>query len=214
VTEDGFASDDDVVEQAGRRFPLPGWFRVPGWRPPRSAVFVTAGLLAGLVIGLAGGYAAGSRHSGGGARTQSAAGSSSVYPALTQPGAQCSTQTGRDQLQVGVYVSNQSGAPVTLSGTDVILPLGGLRLVALQWAPCGLLPGTWDTAAGPAGLGGRPAPGAGTWLSATFQVKVACPGGLPVQFSVRYQQDGQTASARLPGFPDLGHVPYSGCGTS
>ena len=49
------------------------------------------------------------------------------------------------------------------------------------------------------------------WLSVTFRVLVACPGPLPVQFSVGYQENGRTGSAQLPGFPDLGQVTYTGC---
>jgi hypothetical protein len=49
------------------------------------------------------------------------------------------------------------------------------------------------------------------WLSATFQVLVACPSTLPVRFSVSYQQNGRTRTTQLAGFPDLGQVPYTGC---
>ena len=54
-------------------------------------------------------------------------------------------------------------------------------------------------------------PGGTAWFSVTFQVLVSCPGPLPVQFSVSYQGNTQPGSARLPGFPDLGNVSYTGC---
>jgi hypothetical protein len=42
-------------------------------------------------------------------------------------------------------------------------------------------------------------------------VLMGCPQPLPVQFSVSYQVNGKQETARLPGFSDLGDVPYSGC---
>jgi nicotinamide mononucleotide (NMN) deamidase PncC len=54
-------------------------------------------------------------------------------------------------------------------------------------------------------------PNGTAWLSVTFQVLVACPSPLPVQFSVSYQENGRTDTAQLPGFPNLGQVTYTGC---
>ena len=54
-------------------------------------------------------------------------------------------------------------------------------------------------------------PGESTWVSVTFQVKLHCPAPLPVEFSLGYLVQGHTVIASLPGFPDLGQVPYSGC---
>jgi hypothetical protein len=34
---------------------------------------------------------------------------------------------------------------------------------------------------------------------------------LPVWFTVDYRSAGEPAAVRLPGFPDLSQVPYSGC---
>jgi hypothetical protein len=34
---------------------------------------------------------------------------------------------------------------------------------------------------------------------------------LPVQFAVGYVAQGHSATASLPGFPDLGQVTYTGC---
>src|ERR1700722_18137162 len=57
--------EDDVVEQGGAPLRLPGWARRPGWvpafgwRPPRRAAVL---VIAGLIVGLAAGYALGYRH--------------------------------------------------------------------------------------------------------------------------------------------------------
>ena len=59
--------EDDVVEQGGSPVRLPGWARRPRWlpapggRPSRGAAILG---LAGLIIGLAAGYAVGGRHLG------------------------------------------------------------------------------------------------------------------------------------------------------
>lgn len=75
-----------------------------------------------------------------------------------------------------------------------------------HWTTCGALP---QTLAGPSDL--ILEPGASTWLTMTFTVKVGCPGALPVQFTVGYLAQGRSMTASLPGFPDLGGVPYTGC---
>jgi len=205
------AAADDVVEQGGGRLPSLPW-RLPNWRSPRGA----AALLAvGLVAGLAVGYAAGDRHASRSASPPPPAASSASPgsslagqalvaggPALTQAIGTCAAQNGRD-LQLGVQVTNQSTANLTLSLVQPVLPLGGLKWISQQWAPCSTLPTGQD----PAVL----TPGASTWFSVTFQVLVRCPGPLPVQFMVSYVVDGQQAFTRLPGFPDLGQVPYTGC---
>ena len=38
-----------------------------------------------------------------------------------------------------------------------------------------------------------------------------CPAPAPVQFTVDYLAQGRSFTASLPGFADLGQVPYSGC---
>lgn len=147
---------------------------------------------------------------------------------LAQTGGKCSVQNGRE-LQVGVEVINISEKPVTLGQVKPILPLGGLRLVSRQWAPCGALSPSWQAADGgmiviiksstgavvmgsatPGGAAVLP-PNGTAWLSVTFQVQVACPKPLPLQFSVSYQQSGRTHTTQLAGFTDLGQVKYSGC---
>jgi hypothetical protein len=211
VPPGGEAAADDVVEQGGGRLPSLPW-RPPNWRSPRGAAVLLA---VGLVAGLAVGYAAGDRQASrsasppGPAASSASPGSSLAGqalvaggPALTQAIGTCAAQNGRD-LQLGVQVTNQSTANLTLSLVHPVLPLGGLTWISQQWAPCGTLPTGQD----PAVL----TPGASTWFSVTFQVLVRCPGPLPVQFMVSYMVNGQQVSTSLPGFPDLGQVPYTGC---
>jgi hypothetical protein len=135
-------------------------------------------------------------------------------------------QRGRE-LQVGVEVINLSRRAVTLGQVRPILPLGGLRPVSQQWAPCGAISSSWQAAyggtivfirastgeveAGSAAAATVLPPYGTAWLSVTFRVLVACPRPLPVQFSVSYQENGRTDTAQLPGFPDLGQVTYTGC---
>ncbi len=191
------------MEQGARRIPL------PDWRPPRGAVILVA---AGLVAGLAAGYAAGEWHAGSSAGpprrpASSASPGASLapdVPALTQDTARCSGQTGRE-LQLGVEVTNQSAAEVTLGRVKAVLPLGGLRALSQRWAPCGALPAGQDVP------GNSLPPGASAWFTVTFEVLRGCPGPLPVQFTVDYDWQGRPATASLPGFPDLGQVPYAGC---
>lgn len=200
---------DDVVEQGGGRLPWPNW-RPLNWRSPGGAAILLA---VGLVAGLAVGYAAGDRHASRSATPPRPAVSSApaavpapplaaVSPALTQAIGTCAVQDGRD-LQLGVQVTNQSAANVTLSLVRPVLPLGGLKWISQQWAPCSTLPTGQD----PAVL----TPGASTWFSVTFEVLVRCPGPLPVQFMISYVVNGHQAATSLPGFPDLGQVPYTGC---
>jgi hypothetical protein len=215
----------DVVGQGGRRFfPSLNW-RPPG-RPPRGAAILLA---VGLVIGLAAGYAAGYRQAPGHASPPPTASPGSAPPlpapvpfptsgtfrpiegtgavitgglALTQDTGTCSAQSGRE-LQLGVQVTNRSAEPIGLGRIRTVLPLSGLKVVSQQWAPCGAI----GAVQVPDTLG----PGDSTWLSVTVQVLVACPAPIPVQFAVGYTYAGEAATVNLPGFPDLGQVPYTGC---
>ena len=216
-------SAGDVVEQGGRRiFPSLNWPSL-NWRPPRGAAILLA---VGLVIGLAAGYAAGSRQAprnpsppttgpspaspvpvqtfvnGTAAPVQGTGAVIVGGPALTQAVGTCSAQSGRE-LQLGVQVTNGSPVPFTLGQIRTVLPLGGLRVISQQWAPCGATGVNQE----PTYLG----PGDSTWLSVTVQVLARCPGPLPVQFTVGYTWAGEPAEVNLPGFPDLSHVPYAGC---
>jgi hypothetical protein len=129
---------------------------------------------------------------------------------LTQDTGACSTQTGQ-RLELGVQVTNQSSQTLTLQSVVAKLPLGGLKQVADHWATCGALP----TAAAPGQVDVILLPGASTWLTVTFQVKVACPAPYPVEFTVGYRKaSGGQGTVSLPGFADLGQVPYNGCPVS
>ncbi len=217
----------DVVEQGGRRFfPSLNWPSLH-WRPSRGAAVLLA---VGLVIGLATGYAVGYRQ-GPRAAGPPTAGPSSASPlpgpapvqtfavgtptpiegsgavvqgglALTQDTGSCSALSGRE-LQLGVQVTNRSASTIRLGQIHIVLPLGGLRVISQQWAPCGAIGAVQD----PVSLG----PGDSTWFSVSVQVLVACPGPLPVEFTVDYTWAGKHAAANLPGFSDLSHVPYAGC---
>jgi hypothetical protein len=217
----------DVVEQGGRRrFPSLNW-PSPNWRPPRNAVILLA---VGLVIGLAAGYAAGYRQGPRPAGTPTTGpssasplpgpaplqtfvvgtpmpieGSGAVIPgapALTQDTGTCFMRSGR-QLQLGVQVTNGSAKAIGLGQIRTVLPLGGLRVISQQWAPCGAI----GAVQVPASLG----PGDSAWFSVTVQVLVACPGPLPVEFTVDYTWAGEHAAVNLPGFSDLSRVSYPGC---
>ena len=209
-------SDDTVEMDSGRRWRRLGW--LPSPRPGRVA-------LAALVVGLAAGYGAGFAHGRGSAAPTAAASATASpsaagqpapaasfsfnsAPALTQGTDECSVQTGH-QLQVGVDVTNSSSVPLTLGAVKAVLPLGGLKQVTSQWGTCGAV----ANVLAPHDILDL-LPGETGWVTVTFQVAVRCPGALPVQFSVGYTADGKQATASLPGFPDLGQIPYSGCGAS
>ena len=220
MTENGA----DVVEQGGRRFfPSLNWR--PPWRPPRGAAILLA---VGLIVGLAAGYAAGYHQAPRNASAPPTAsagpalpvrppapqlvikgtaiqGTGSVFTdglALTQDTGMCSVQSGRE-LQLGVQVTNTSTEPIVLSRIRTVFPLSGLKVVSQQWAPCGAI----GAVQGPVAL----EPGDSTWFSVTVKVLVACPAPLPVQFTVNYTYAGEAAIVTLPGFVDLGQVPYTGC---
>jgi hypothetical protein len=181
----------DVIESGPERLPrLPGRLAA-GW------VLVLV-VVAGVV-----GYWVGSRHRA----DASPPAPPSATPEFDQPiagtGKRCSDQLDA-RLQLGVEVVNQSAATVSLRQLQATLPMRGLRAGAATWGSCGQLP--------TAGSGGNYllAPKSTTWLTMTFDVLVACPGPLPVLFSVEYVQAGAVDVVDLPGFPDLGDVPYRG----
>jgi hypothetical protein len=198
----GSPTGDDVVELGSRRLPVRR-------RPPPIAVILA---VAGLLVGLVAGFAAGDRHARNSAAPlprSSAASSPATPPAadaftLTQADHQCSAQIGH-ALQLGVQVTNPSATAVMLRRVKVVLPLGGLQEISQAWGPCGELPtgGEVPDTAVPAG--------GSAWFTVTFKVLVECPGPLPVQFTLDYDQLGRQATIHLPGFADLGHVPYASC---
>jgi hypothetical protein len=200
---------DDVVELGGGRRPSPRW-----WPPPGALALGAVALLAGLAVG----YAGGTRHASGPAappspsRAATPAAPAAPFSAggfpLSQSGPQCSVQNGRE-LQVGLQITNLSPTAVELRRVKVVLPLRGLRVTAQAWGPCGELRGAGQEP------GDLLSPtlrrGASSWFTVTFQVLVKCPQPLPVQFTLDYEQQGRPAAIQLPGFPDLGQVPYSRC---
>ena len=200
---------DDVVELGGGRRPVPRW-----WPARGALVLGTVALLAGLAVG----YAGGARHASGHAapptpsRAATPAAPAAPFSAggfpLSQSGPQCSVQNGRE-LQVGLQITNLSPTAVRLRRVKVVLPLRGLRVTSQAWGPCGELAGASKAPGGflPPTL----RRGASSWFTVTFQVLVKCPQPLPVQFTLDYEQQGRRAAIRLPGFPDLGQVPYSRC---
>jgi hypothetical protein len=203
---DWSGAGDDVLELGSRRRPV-----LRRWPPSAALLLGAAALLGGLAVG----YAAGARHAGehaappalSHAAAPAAPFSAGGFP-LSQSGPQCSVQTGRE-LQVGLQITNLSAAAVRLRRVEVALPLGGLRVTAQAWGPCGELRATGEAPGDvlPPILGR----GASSWFTVTFQVLVRCPQPLPVQFTLDYDQQGRPTAIRLPGFPDLGQVPYSGC---
>lgn len=200
---------EDVVELGDPRG------RGPRWRPSPAAFVLAA---ATLLVGLAVGYADGARHarehtvppapSRSAVPPHSAAAFSAGGFPISQSAPRCSVQSGRE-LQVGLQISNVSPAVVRLRRVDVVLPLGGLRVISQVWGPCGELP-TVDQVPGDT-LTPILHPGGSAWFTVTFQVLVRCPKPLPVQFTLHYDQQGRPAAIPLPGFPDLGQVPYSRC---
>ncbi len=193
---DGSGAGDDVLELGGRRR------LAPRWRPPRAGLVLGAAALLG---GLAVGYAAGARHAGehaappvaSRAAAPAAPFSAGGFP-LSQSGPQCSAQTGRE-LQVGLQITNLSLTAVRLRRVEVVLPLGGLRVIAQAWGPCGELPAAGEAPGGilPPTLGR----GASSWFTVTFQVLVRCPQPLPVQFTLDYDQQGQAGGHPFAGLP-------------
>jgi hypothetical protein len=197
------SAGDDVVELGGRHLPI--LRRRP---PPIAVMLAVAGLLAGLVAG----YVAGIQHAGNSAAPppRGRAATSPAMPpeadafALTQADRQCSAQIGH-VLQLGVQVTNTSGTPVMLRRVMVVLPLGGLQEISQAWGPCGELPTG-------SGIPDNAVPAGGSaWFTVTFKVLVECPGPLPVQFTLYYDQLGRETTVHLPGFDDLGQVPYGSC---
>jgi hypothetical protein len=205
-------AEDDVIERGSDRAPLPdrlSHLPVLRWRPRRTAVILG---ITGLVAGLAAGYAVGALTSAP-ARSQPSAAPVPVLPMavggtpLGFDGSRCSLQVGHD-LQLGLEVTNDAPALLTVLGVDAVLPLGGLKQASWAWGPCGELPGAPPP--GPSLTTGK-----SSWFTITFQVLVSCPAPLPVQFNfqfdLRTSEDSRGVVADVPAFPDLGQVTYSGC---
>lgn len=201
----GAAGDAEVIEMGGHppRWP---WSGAPG---PTISIALTA-LAAGLLLGFIGGNR---QATANGKPTRAATPAATAFPvggtAITGTGNRCAVQLGH-ALQLGVEVVNQSDGTVALRQIEPVLPLSGLKAVASRWGTCGALPGPGPGPGRATALG----PGATGWLTVTFDVMVACPQPLPVQFKISYAQAGRLVTAELPGFSDLGQVQYNNCGTN
>jgi hypothetical protein len=81
----------------------------------------------------------------------------------------------------------------------------GIRPLRTRIGACGQInrQSAADTAALPAG--------ATTWLTVTVQVLVPCPAVYPVRFVIGYGHGAAAGTQTVPGFADLGYVPYTGC---
>ncbi len=194
--------DGDVLELGGSRRRLLPWRPAGRWLAAPLAVVA-------LIIGLVAGYLGGDQHGRAAAAAAGPAASATASAAvggytLGQSGNQCSLQLGSG-LQLGVQVRNGSSAPLTVGDIRTILPMGGLTVTGQRWGPCGELATSSDEA------DRYLPPGASTWFTVTVTVRARCPGPLPVQFMVGYDQNGKLEAVQLPGFADLGQVPYGNC---
>jgi hypothetical protein len=192
-----------------------------GGHPPRwpwatargSAISIAlAAFAAGLLLGFVGGHLDAGAN---GRPARVAASATTGFPvgdtAIAMTGNRCAVQLGH-AVQLGVEVVNQSDGTVALRQIEPVLPLGGLKAVASRWGTCGALP---ELGRGP-GPGQAMALGAGAtgWLTVTFDVMIACPQPLPVQFKVIFAQAGRLVTAELAAFPDLGQVRFNNCRTN
>jgi hypothetical protein len=214
-------SADDVLELGDDR---PRRRLGPSWWPPHlprfAMVLAAVALVLGLGVGFGVGHATGSRQAGQPGATASgsstsAASVSSGGPTLAQTGNLCSAQLGTT-LQLGIQVSNGSTAPLTLGQVRAVLPMGGLQVTGWTWGPCGELNAGPHNGGDP--QGSEPdqylTAGAMGWVNVQVKVLVRCPIPLPVQFIISYQQYGKLRTVELPGFQDLGAVPYTSCSSS
>jgi len=162
------------------------------------------GLIVALVLGGVIGYFVGDNHGRNSARPAAAPTPTPAvkpFAAVALTGRQCSVQLGK-RLELGVEITNNTAQTIMLTEIQVGLPLSGLHVRAKKFGTCGSVGGN----TGPQPL----APGNSTWMSATFDVDVPCPGALPVLFVAVYD----TGESVLGGFQDLGQVPYTGCSPS
>jgi hypothetical protein len=196
------AGNADMFELGGQP---PRW----PWGSVRGPVISIAlmALAAGLLLGFVGGYRQATANGRPTRPTTSATRVSPFDTAIVDAGNRCAVQLGHT-LELGVEIVNQSNGTVALRQIEPVLPISGLKAVASQWGTCGALTGVGPGQ--PTALG----PGATGWLTVTFDVMVACPQPLPVQFRISYMQAGRLEVADLNGFSDLGQVPYNNCETT
>jgi hypothetical protein len=203
-------SDDDAIEPAAQRGE---W-----WRIPRNIYLIAAAL---VIVAVIAAYQLNGHSKKGAsapvASSPSSAGTSASMTFTAAPpvvgagapvvgtGAQCATQVGPQQLQLGFEIANKSALPVTLMSLTSAFPLGGLRETAQTQGTCGQLDRPTPVA------GFQLAAGATTWLSVTYSVEVDCPKPSPVSYTLVVAQSGHDVTINPGGFADLGGVTYSGC---
>jgi hypothetical protein len=196
----------DLVDIGGRTRAWP-------WQGARGTTtgLALAALVAGLLIGFAGGH-----HLASNAKRHPDRVRTSIPASLRRPGAtaaifntgnQCAVQQGKT-LQLGIEVENRSGRTIIVDRLDSVVRSDALRQIGAQLATCGSvrIPG------------GAPlrtiANDTTAWFTLTFAVKVRCPARYSVLFIMGYASSGMltsTSSMYFDGFPDLSNVPYSGC---
>jgi len=171
---------------------------------PRPVPWRVIGLIAALVLGGVIGYFVGDNHGRSTARPAASPSPTSVvkpFAAVALTGRQCAVQLGK-RLQLGVEITNNTDRQIMLTEIQIGLPLDGLHVRSKAFGTCGSVGGN----TGPQPL----AAGNSTWINATFDVDVPCPGAIPVLFIAVYET-GQSVAG---GFPDLAPVPYTGCSGS
>lgn len=198
TTPDGAADGDVIAGRTPRR-----WTVSPGWLAGVLAVALAAGIGIGYLIDGPGGH-------------HTAAPTVTVTPTPSTPAfildpinnLCAGIPAPPHQLMLGVEVANNTKQPVVLDSLTGAFPLGGLRQVDTQVGQC-------DDNSTEQVLGHVVDPGAAVWLTVIVAVRIACPAPLPVSFKINYHhRDGSLGSQEVPGFPDLGGIPYPGCTTT
>lgn len=197
-TPDGAADADVIGGRTPRR-----WTVSPGWLAGFLAVVLAAGIGVGYLIDRPG------RHRAAAPTVTVTAAPSAPAFILDPINNLCyGIPAPPHQLMLGVEVANNTKSPVVLDSLVGAFPLGQLRQVDTQVGQC-------DDNSTERVNGHVVDPGAAVWLSLTVEVLIACPAPLPVVFKLNYHgSDGSPGSQEVPGFPDLGGIPYRGCTTT
>ncbi len=100
-------------------------------------------------------------------------------------------------------IANDTTGTVFLQGIDIATAFGGLRVRTKQFGTCGIVGGN----TGPQPL----APGNNTWISATFDTHLRCPGTPPDVIFTAHYDGAKSAAGGFTGLPDIA---YAGCSAS
>jgi len=201
TTPTGEAHGDVITGRTPR--PPTRWSLRPSWLAAMLAVALAAGIGIGYLIGRP------DHHRPAAAPTTPLPAGSALaeVPQLTTPGDLCYGALPGRKLMLGTRVVNSTPRPLVLTGLRGVFPLGGFQMVGSQVGQC-------DNNATEAVDGHRVEPSAEVWVTLIVDVTGnSCPGALPVQFALDYTIDGAPHSQVLPGFSDLGSVPFPGCPT-